>query len=645
MIRIPVLFSLIIASTFNVWGQSPAEDLALYKKKYPTTSRVRVLDSYDITIDFDTKERDSIVITNVRDIQDYYTDKHAVRFSQRSVQSTYFEQVTEIEPYVEYPKNEKKYKKEKVKEIETKKELSQQFFYDDLETMSFEYPNLREGTKSYLTYTTVLKTPELISPCFFGNIYPIEKKVYKVTHHKDIFIDFRKFNGIEDITTYTKTTDGDYITHSWIAKDLDRLEFEYSSPSFSATTPHIYPIVNYYMKEGKKVNVLENLDALHDWYTELLLLSDVEESEELKKLVDTLTASSSTELQKVEKIYDWVQKRVKYIAYEDGLGGFVPRPPQLVFDRMYGDCKDMAFLMVKMMEYAGIEGYVSWVGTRSKPYTYDELPSPGCDNHMIATYKSTDGKWYFLDATGTYTPFGYPSQFIQGKEVLVHMDKGKYELVKVDFVPENKNVEYDSVWVSIDGRSLKGNGVAGFSGYEYSDLEHSILDRDSLTQVKILRSFLEKGSNKFFFELDAINFDKNDNGTITYDFTIEDYITSTSSATYVNLNLEKILSESKIEDDRKSSFENEYVKEIHRVFILDLEGKYTIENLPKDFSFGEEGTDGFAIKYEVKDGKIIYSLDIYLRNIYLGKEGFENWNNMIKSLNKKYKEVITLSAK
>ncbi len=316
MIRKAIAFVLALLFVGVAWGQKPIDDLNYYQKKHPTASRVRILDSYKVTIDFD--KNDSIVILKTVDTEDFYTDKHASSYSKRSLESSFFEKITDVSSYVEYPVNDKKYKKEKVKDFETKKEISRQYFYDDTETISFEYLNLREGAKAYLSYSTVLKTPQLIGPCFFGNGYPVEKQVYSVKIHKDIVVEFKKFNGVDSITVYAKEVDGDYVIHTWTAKDLDEIDYEHSSPSLSATMPHIYPIVKSYTLNGKKISLLEDLDALHDWYSDLLGLSGVEESAALKQLVDSLITPNDDDLEKVKKIYSWVQKRVKYIAYEDG---------------------------------------------------------------------------------------------------------------------------------------------------------------------------------------------------------------------------------------------------------------------------------------------------------------------------------------
>src|SRR5690606_41037728 len=97
--------------------------------------------------------------------------------------------------------------------------------------------------------------------------------------------------------------------------------------------------------------------------------------------------------------------------------GFIPREADKVFERKFGDCKDMTSIITEMAKYVNVPNVnFTWIGTRELPYTYQQLPTPAVDNHMIATYIK-DGKKIYLDATDANVPFGMPSGFIQGKEV------------------------------------------------------------------------------------------------------------------------------------------------------------------------------------------------------------------------------------
>ena len=64
----------------------------------------------------------------------------------------------------------------------------------------------------------------------------------------------------------------------------------------------------------------------------------------------------------------------KYVAFEDGMGGFVPREAGLVCSRRFGDCKDMASILTAMNRAAGIPAYFTWLGTRDLPYTFSGTP-------------------------------------------------------------------------------------------------------------------------------------------------------------------------------------------------------------------------------------------------------------------------------
>ena len=132
-------------------------------------------------------------------------------------------------------------------------------------------------------------------------------------------------------------------------------------------------------------------------------------------------------------IFNWVQDNIRYIAFEDGLGGFIPRDAASVCNKRYGDCKDMANLLFEMLNHAGIEAYRAWIGTRNRPYKYKEVPTPMVDNHMI-TAVIIDGETIFLDATDSYVPFGLPSAFTQTKEALLGIDENSYNIVGFIFL-------------------------------------------------------------------------------------------------------------------------------------------------------------------------------------------------------------------
>ena len=176
---------------------------------------------------------------------------------------------------------------------------------------------------------------------------------------------------------------------------------------------------------------------------------------ELEVLVAELIKGKTSDLEKVKALYYWTQKNIKYIAFEYALGGFIPREANDVFQKKYGDCKDNSSILYKMLEIAGLEGNLTWIGTRKIPYTYEEVPTPAVDNHMILSYEYNN-KTYYLDATGRYIQIDYPSSFIQGKEALIANGKS-YKIKKIPVIAANLNTITDSTYLKISGRDIIGS--------------------------------------------------------------------------------------------------------------------------------------------------------------------------------------------
>ena len=49
-----------------------------------------------------------------------------------------------------------------------------------------------------------------------------------------------------------------------------------------------------------------------------------------------------------------LQNNINYVAFEDGLGGFIPRGAASVCDKRYGDCKDKSLLLVTLLRDEGL---------------------------------------------------------------------------------------------------------------------------------------------------------------------------------------------------------------------------------------------------------------------------------------------------
>ena len=157
----------------------------------------------------------------------------------------------------------------------------------------------------------------------------------------------------------------------------------------------------------------------------------------------------------------WVQDRIRYVALEAGEGGWVPREPALVTKRLYGDCKDKAFLLLALLARSGVEAYPVLTRGTTHGRIDPDFPSPVQFNHVIvavrqpaptglpAEVRLKGGVVVVLfDPTSPWTPYGQLSAPLQGaRGLLVRSDGG--ELVDFPFAPSAANRLARSIDVEI----------------------------------------------------------------------------------------------------------------------------------------------------------------------------------------------------
>ncbi|MES2812459.1 MAG: transglutaminase domain-containing protein [Bacteroidota bacterium] len=632
--RFTILFLFVLMTSGFGWAQN---DLNYYKQKYPNSNEVIIkqmnlmelrLDKNKINITSERLDESIIITEDVNKID-----------SKGSVSFSTFSQIKDLEASTEF--NNKRYD---VKNFRIVPDKNSRSFHDDVKIKEFDYSQLTLGAKKSLKYTTQYLEPKLLSGEIFIENYPIEYKEYKLIVDKDIDLGYKVFNDPNQSILFSKEEKGSKIIYKWSAKNIPQYKYEEGMPSVL----YFVPIVEVYIKsykdsKGEKVMLLNSLDDLHKLYQDYT--KDVYEtpSEELVKKAQELKALHNNELDQVKEIYYWVKDNIKYIAFEDGYGGFVPRKPNDVFVKRYGDCKDMAVIIYTMLRSVGINAtYLTWIGSRQKPFTYNDMPTQMVDDHMIATYQN-NGVSYFLDGTSKETPFGYPTSFIQGKQSLLHKSKEDYELVMVPIVAPEKNRITGDINIQIAGDKLVGKSTATFSGFMRENFLAYLRDLSGFDKTNFMKSQLQLGNNKFFLgKYDIRNQENRDKElAIDYEFNIENYIVSAGDEIYVNLFLNKFDELKTLNAKREVDYHIENKSNYNQTIKLSIPKGYSVSYLPKNDKFEDENFE-FSIAYDKKIDVVELKIDIKIKFLALKKEKAEVWNNFINRLKENTTETIAL---
>ena len=333
----------------------------------------------------------------------------------------------------------------------------------------------------------------------------------------------------------------------------------------------------------------------------------------------------------------------KYVAFEQGMEGFIPRDAATVCSRRFGDCKDMASILTEMMHAAGITSYFTWIGTRDLPYKFTQTPLPLVSNHMICTILLND-QYIFLDATDPTCIFGFPTDAIQDKEALIADKEKDYKVLKVPVVEKTNNAQTDSTWLELTPAGIKGRIQQQLTGYFSMHMHGRLLytRQDDLKQM--MKEKLSRGSNKF--QLDSLRMGSLSNPAsirLSAWFTLPDYAKKLGDEWFLNLNLFKFYTDEQIDfPKRKMPIAYDFLYTSNFVILIHIPDGYALDNLPASKSY-HNNIWGFDLKYEQRDHWVILTQKFDNDHLMLTNDQFEAWNKVLENLYPTYKETLSFS--
>lgn len=617
--------------------------LDTYRAKYPGEQVILLKDSKHVK--FEMVKGELLVIEQIHEEYLVLDQNGGQILAEESIGHSSFEELKINEAYVMVP-TDKGTKKIEVTNISTRDgETDPGIFHDDNKETTLLYPRLEPGALRVLDYTMVTKEVRFPFAFYFASFCPIEESIFRMegdtSIHTNLHTYFTEKIGVKKEEFLKKNI----RTTTYTVQNPPAMKFEDGAPHISYFTPHLIGQISHYTSKNGRVDVVGDLDDLYTWYYKNIQeVINEEPTEEIRSMADSLTRNISSEPEKVKAIYYWIQNNIKYIAFEEGVNGFIPRQPSAIIKKRYGDCKDMAALIYSMLKSVGIKSYLTWLGSRDLPYKYTEYPSSFCDNHMITTYKY-DGKPYFLDATNNFLPMGEVASFTMGKEVFLSIDEKTYEVLQMEVPPASATPMIDTTFIRIDGRRLIGEAHTTVDGYYQQWLQPAIMSYKD-EPAKAIESFTEKGNNSYKVTQGSISntTDRDQPCTMNYEFTVDNYATSLDNEIYLNMVLEKAISAGEMKKSRVTPYEFEQKSSDHYTVVLQIPDGYSVTSLPKDKTYNSDIVD-FSIKYRVEGKKVYMDLILDIKTIMLEPTDFAAWNEYFNTSKSAMLQSLVLTKK
>ncbi|HET8967358.1 MAG TPA: DUF3857 and transglutaminase domain-containing protein [Candidatus Acidoferrum sp.] len=167
--------------------------------------------------------------------------------------------------------------------------------------------------------------------------------------------------------------------------------------------------------------------------------------------VAEITAGKTTLPEKMRSITEFMQKDIRYVAIELGIGGYQPHSAMEIFTHRYGDCKDKATLLSTMLKQIGVDSYYVVINDRHGAVRGDSAPDIGLFNHVILAIQLPDqlqdgsfqavlphahlGRLLIFDPTNEKIPIGKLPGYLQSNHALLVAPNGGGELLQMPQLP------------------------------------------------------------------------------------------------------------------------------------------------------------------------------------------------------------------
>ncbi|MCU0822197.1 MAG: DUF3857 domain-containing protein [Spirochaetes bacterium] len=350
-----------------------------------------------------------------------------------------------------------------------------------------------------------------------------------------------------------------------MVKDIPPFKAESAMPDYAELSPAIY------------FSSFKDWDDLYRWYSGLIR-GRIKQSDEMKMSLGGIIKPADGDLDKVSKIYNHVNRLIRYVGFEFGVGGVQPRSSDLTYHTRMGDCKDIAIVLVAMLKESGIDARLALLRVRDSGEANLSVPFLGEFNHAICYVNAAGG--FFIDGTAKMGGFRELPGPDCGVKALV-LDESGYRFIGTDTGFYMENIESEATDVSIDekGRAFLSRTITK-KGNLSDSLRSSAMDSEGWNQ-RIMEYWNRRfpGSKINDLRLISAGFDE----PVSYSYKIE-------IPSFVNMDGDDVILKSFM---LTSDYYKNFAMLKNRKYPISLSQRYGVEA---------------AIRYEIPAGFEVYKM-------------------------------------
>ncbi|MEX2116608.1 MAG: transglutaminase-like domain-containing protein [Bacteroidota bacterium] len=260
-----------------------------------------------------------------------------------------------------------------------------------------------------------------------------------------------------------------------------------------------------------------------------LVESKLRESNKLKALAEEITRGKSGDLEKINAIFEYCQKNIRYEQVYLAFGEIIPNDADLILERKYGDCKDYSLVIYLLARSIGLEPRLALCYRGRGVEVYPQIPVSQF-NHMVVQFEHQGADHWFDGTNRTGIPGITTIDLLNARALVLERDSSRF--ITIQESPLNRLGISGTLVPS--GSSLKGRLNVTLAA-QYA-IDFYTLDL-YLNRAKMIESIVQWSRRHLHpdIEIKAVDWKRGDDQfQIVTDLTIPNCLTAVDSTRFTS---------------------------------------------------------------------------------------------------------------
>ncbi len=437
-----------------------------------------------------------------------------------------------------------------------------------------------------------------------------------------------------------KWQEGNLKYYEWKVEDLTAVKKEKMAPPTFEVLPIVYVAPHSFEIEGYEGSMV-------DWqsygsFMYRLNAGRDKLSPEMAAKVKSLTANASSDQDKINILYKYLQENTRYVSVQLGIGGWQTFDANYVENNKYGDCKALTNFMLSMLKEAGVTAHATLISSGDGE---EEIPEditwPGF-NHVVL-YVPSEHTW--LECTSNHNPPNYlGSSNADRNALLISSEHSKLIRTPKLSAKDNLAEHRANIQLSEDGAATITESST-LHGWLQESLRYLANNYNIEKQKEYHQRYSELPSFTFKDWKLAVEEDK-PIVTRSCQLEVAKYATKAGQRFFVPLNkLHPFTEVPKSMKNRKIPIDIEHEYTLDDEYVLEIPESLAVESYPKEPIIIESDFGRFKMEVRVEGQKVYYKRHLEIHSGQFPPERYGDLRSFYKTISKKDGSKIVLNKK